>query len=466
METRQGHQGKQNTRNNKNGRGSPARKSMDHRIIETRSGSKQNTSSKKNDLSPPATRRSARVKDRTESSNKKSKSPGSNKKAVARGRSQGKEQQVSSAKKTGKTKSPARSSSKKKAAEGQRISRQTKITTPVKNSRSNSPHSSKRSNKNRKSKRKANHISPANKSNSKSPKSMGQTRRKSELKKTKLSKQEEEKEDDTEIQINLPKKRLSTAVKTEEEDYDRETEVETKKKVSGIKKKMDTEEARRVNPRSMTVFDLNIQIKGSKFVIFRNVYITDKIKMTKLARIIVASMGWLGYWDWTFKINNDLVSCPPDDDDLREKPTTGRCYGDEIKLESFNLKVGDRFEFIYNTKAPWIHEIVIEGLENIDLHQNGNPQDVENAKIVQHAIVSIGNLAVPSDAITKQEYEQAWEDYENGEKEFSKWKKKLGETFDPAKFEKNKVNDSLKIHLYDESKIDPKVKESDSIFKW
>jgi len=464
METRQGHQGKQNTRSTKNGRGSPARKSMDYRGTETRSASKQNTSSKKNELSPPATRRSARVKDRAESSNKKSKSPSSNKKAVARGRSQGKEQQkVSSAKKTGKSKSPARSSSKKKAPENRRTSKET---TPVKNSRTNSPHSTKRSTKNRKSKRKASHISPANKSNSKSPKSVGQTRRKSELKKTKLSKQEEEKEDDAEIKINLPKKRLSAAAQKEEEDYNPETEVHTKKKVSGVKKKMDTEEVRRVNPRSMTVFDLNIQIKGSKFYIFRNVYITDKIQMTKLARIIVASMGWLGYWDWTFRINNNVVVCPPDDDDLREKSTIGRYYGDEIKLESFNLKVGDKFEFIYNTRAPWIHEIVIEGLENIDLHQNGNPQDVENAKVVQHAVVSIGNLAVPSDAITQQEYEQIWEDYENGEKEFSKWKKKLGETFDPTKFEKNKVNDSLKIHLYDESKIDPKVKESDSIFKW
>ena len=426
-------------------------------------------SSKDNDSSPPpSARRSARIKEQNQSSNKKSKSteksPNQQTRAGQRGRSQAKEhQRGSSAKKTAQTKSPAsqRQSSNKKQASGRNA-------TPTKKSRSNSPISTNKSTKNRKSKRKASHISPANKSQSKSPTSVGQTRRKSQIKKTKLTEQQQAGENETEIQINLPKKRLSTAVKAEDQDEEADAEAQqrTKKRVSGLKKKMNTEEVPRANRAHMRVFDLNIQIKGEKFIIFRNVYVNEKIELTKLARILTTSMGWLGIWDWTFKINNSIILCPPDDDSTRGITTPSRRYGDEVKFDSFNLKVGDKFEFIYNTKAPWTHEIVIEDLEIIDLPENGSIQDPEKSKRTQHAVVSIGNMTVPPDAMTKQDFDQVWEDYENGEKEFSKWKRKFGEAFDPAKFEKNRINDLLKIYLYDESQLDPKVKEADLFFKW
>jgi len=243
-----------------------------------------------------------------------------------------------------------------------------------------------------------------------------------------------------------------------------EPEVSNKKKVQGTRKKMNVEEESRKKSSFMKLLDIKVESIGNNFSMWRKIVVTDEMTFAKFARILVASFGWLGYWDWIFKINSSEILCPPDDPVDRQSNIQPNYYGDEIELKFFNLKVGDKLEFIYNTEDPWTHQITIEELNSVDTQAIQNAED-EKYMMTQHALVKEGKLSAPPDSFSMNDYEKAHEDFEKGEKEFAEWRRKFGEGFD-IKFDKNKANEILKIYLYDETKLDSKFKDSDIFFKW
>ena len=71
---------------------------------------------------------------------------------------------------------------------------------------------------------------------------------------------------------------------------------------------------------------MTVEVKGINYNIHRKLMVTDEIPFTKFARIIVTAMGWAGWRNWEFQVNNMNIMVPPDDDADREKSSSQRLH--------------------------------------------------------------------------------------------------------------------------------------------
>ena len=244
-----------------------------------------------------------------------------------------------------------------------------------------------------------------------------------------------------------------------------------KKKVEGTNKKADkaasiAAQANQMSdlPPEINVLEILVQVKGNGYSIWRKVLVSDEIYFTKFARIIVTAMGWMGYRDWAFKINNITIMVPPDDDDDREKETEFKKYADTVRVDSLSLKKDDKISFIYGVEEnPWVHEILVEGVHKVDRNPKNNN---EKSRSAIHGVVVTGMNSCPRDDFNPKDYEKAFDAFKKGTQEYKEWKDKLGDYFNPEAFDKEKINRDLKIHVYDDSNMDPELREEDKMFKW
>ena len=239
-----------------------------------------------------------------------------------------------------------------------------------------------------------------------------------------------------------------------------------KKKVQGTRKRIATEEesVTTTAKETMRILSIRVETKGRNFTIWRTIRTTDGINLTKMARIIVASMGWMGHYHWMFKFDGMEIHCPPEDEKER---VSNVLYADQLTLESYCLKPGDKFQFIYGEGHKWDHEVVVEDLEEINPRESTTTaRHAGRRKLIDYAVVENAYCAVPNDEMSKEEFEKIVGEYENGEVESAKWKSNFGDNYDIMKVDKEGINDKLKIYLYDDSMLEAHIRESDQYFPY
>jgi hypothetical protein len=98
--------------------------------------------------------------------------------------------------------------------------------------------------------------------------------------------------------------------------------------------------------------------------------------------------------------------------------------------------------------------------------------NTEKNRSVNHAVLITGNTAVPNDEITVVQYEKLMEAWFKGPANFKEFKQKNNgdcryySDYDPDQLDKEEINDSLKIHLYDYSKMPKELVEDDIFWTW
>jgi hypothetical protein len=116
---------------------------------------------------------------------------------------------------------------------------------------------------------------------------------------------------------------------------------------------------RRVAGSATSVIQLRIALREVEPPIWRRIQVPANITLIKLADTLLATMGWLGYHLYEYRIQGEAYGDPDPDFD----------YGREIKdlrrvrLERVVRNVGDQFEFLYDFGDGWVHDVTVEAIE-------------------------------------------------------------------------------------------------------
>jgi hypothetical protein len=268
------------------------------------------------------------------------------------------------------------------------------------------------------------------------------------------------------ISTSTGRSRSKKSVKEPEEEKKIEKKEEEPKAVTKGKKMIQVQKGVSTGTRSgmvnkspnIKILEVKVIVRGVNFSVWRTIYMTDEIPMTKAARILVTAMGWLGFRDWEFHVGNHYVIAPPDDPNDKEELSANKRYANEVDLSEYNLKKGDKFTFSYGEDQPWVHDVVVDNVHEIE--RNNPKTATDKAKSVQNAVILVGAGCVPDDNWNSKEYDKIYDEWEkNGHKSSSL-------NFDPEKFDKENMNRLLRIHLYDDSKMDPQMQLEDDLFKY
>ncbi|MES2890458.1 MAG: plasmid pRiA4b ORF-3 family protein [Bacteroidota bacterium] len=181
------------------------------------------------------------------------------------------------------------------------------------------------------------------------------------------------------------------------------------------------------------VIQLNISIQHSEPLIFRTVLVKKETTFFELHHIIQIVMGWQNYHLFEFNLEGYRVG-------LIEESEKRNGYGSDQVLDASQLKITDilsceKETFLYNYDFGdcWMHEISIEKVLKkeakvvypmcIDGNYNCPPEDCGGILGFYHILNIIQDKTHP-------EY-----------KETRQW---VGKKYDPATFDKNKVNRKLR----------------------
>ena len=262
------------------------------------------------------------------------------------------------------------------------------------------------------------------------------------------------------------KKSKSTAKEQSEEkksarnSSEKKTAVTSTGRISTLKKSAAT--ARRsfdLVRQIKYILRLDITLEGLDIPVTRQLLVSTEVTFSKLARIIVSAMGWKGYHDWQFSFEGQTIHTP-----VRGMAEEQKLYGDDLMVDSFKLRVGTAFEFVYNLECEWKHKIRV-----IEWYEMPTKGQFERGKPVYNAVLVEGKGACPPDEV------------EGGPAEYNEMVNVLktqlpkntyneivdvyGTDLNPYKFEKGSANDLLKDIPYDES-YDVTKCDQDQIFLW
>ena len=176
------------------------------------------------------------------------------------------------------------------------------------------------------------------------------------------------------------------------------------------------------------VYQLKINLKGSKPPIWRRVLVKNDINMGTLHGIIQEVMGWDDGHLHMFNIHGENYGVSDPDFDY-EEVSDERKY----KLNRFKFTEKDKFTYEYDFGDSWIHIITVEKLLPVD------------PKIEYPICIKGKNACPPEDCGGLWGYYdmlEAVKDDEHPEHEtYTDW---LGEDFDPETFDVDNVNEKLR----------------------
>jgi len=230
---------------------------------------------------------------------------------------------------------------------------------------------------------------------------------------------------------------------------EKEEKKPAKKKVVANKRKVQTDEEQIPAAKtSAKLLHVTLLFQKDNIDMWRNLTLEEGIPLTKVARALVSSLNWDGIHDWSFKIKEIEILCPEDNEKDRKKSTPICCYGDEVKLEKFELKTGDDFTFIYDPTAhdPWVFKVSVQG----EMIVNRNDPDMK--EMLSQAIYQGGNLNTPSEDMPLADFLKAKEDFDNGRK---------------TSYNDNIDTENIRKRFSSNPYIDIRMDEEDGrLFKW
>ena len=112
-------------------------------------------------------------------------------------------------------------------------------------------------------------------------------------------------------------------------------------------------------PRAKTVHRLKLTLRAVKPPVWRRVEVASSIKLSALAPVLEAAMGWLGGHLHSFEVQGKRFE-PPDDDD----------FGFPIAADERKMRLGEvlpvvksKMRWSYDFGDGWEHDVVVEAIE-------------------------------------------------------------------------------------------------------
>jgi len=218
-----------------------------------------------------------------------------------------------------------------------------------------------------------------------------------------------------------------------------------------------------VKQKRVIEFKISVGYHG-KFSIWRKVLVSENIKFTKLARILLTTMGWTGYQKFEFNIKGDTLHIEDNSKLLQKKY---RRLANEVTLDYYKLQKSEGFKLIYDVEKEqnWSHDVIVE-----DIHIIGEnlPANSDKLKALSHGVcLSGGGCCPPDDIGTPQNYAYVIDllKAKSPRDSYAKYMEFLGEDYNPDECDKNAINNKLKMYAYDEKGLKDDEADSD-LFKW
>lgn len=204
---------------------------------------------------------------------------------------------------------------------------------------------------------------------------------------------------------------------------------------------------------------LDIVLSNIDIPITRQISISTEVTFARLARIIVACMGWKGYHDWKFLINGDEIYTPDIDSE-----DGSRILANEVFLDQYSLEKGQIFEFTYNMSCGWKHMIKIT-----EVREMQTEKQCERGKVTFNPVLVAGKNACPPDEMSggAKEYNMMLKVLASRTPKttYEEYVECYGNDYNSYEFKPIMVNNLLKNFPYDEF-FDTTKGEHDSIFRW
>jgi len=228
-------------------------------------------------------------------------------------------------------------------------------------------------------------------------------------------------------------------------------------KILSIKKK-------NIEVKTKKVLELKISVNHAKFSIWRKILVAEDIKFTKLARILTTSMGWTGYLKWEFSIKGDTLYV---DENNKLSAKQFKRLAHEMTIDYYKLQKNESFRFLYDIEkeVSWVHEVSVEEVHVITSETSANS---DKHKALSYAICGSGaNHCPPDDVGSPQNYATGLEILmsKQPKEAYNKWVDYLGEDYNSEEFDPKGINNSLKLHSYDEQGLKRDAEDED-LFAW
>jgi hypothetical protein len=111
---------------------------------------------------------------------------------------------------------------------------------------------------------------------------------------------------------------------------------------------------------SSSAYLLHIQLRDIEPTVWRRLMVLGSLTLAKLHFVIQGAFGWEDFHLHSFEIH-EVKYVAPDDDDDEDSETL-----DEAEWRVFQLlNVDDLFTYNYDFGDDWIHEVRVEGAENV-----------------------------------------------------------------------------------------------------
>ena len=175
------------------------------------------------------------------------------------------------------------------------------------------------------------------------------------------------------------------------------------------------------------VLQMKITLRHAKPPIWRRIQVNNSITLYELHNIVQITMGWTNSHLHAFTANDVYYSIPSEDD---WQPVVDER---NVYVKDVAGREGAKLEYMYDFGDDWEHTILIEKI-------------LPAIKGEQYPVCVAGRRACPPEDVGGvwgyEEFLQAIEDPSHPEHEsYMEW---AGTGFDPARFDRNEINEMLK----------------------
>ena len=181
---------------------------------------------------------------------------------------------------------------------------------------------------------------------------------------------------------------------------------------------------------SKQVYQLKVTLDGIKPPIWRRLLVKEDINLLTLHEIIQRAMGWADQHLHMFTLAGQIYGDPEDDEfgDLGTKNET------RYKLNKLGLVEKSKFKYEYDFGDSWQHTILVEKI-------------IPAEKGIHYPICLTGRRAFPPEDVGgvwgyENFLEAITDPHHKEHDEYLEW---IGGSFDPEEFDRDEVNELLRI---------------------
>jgi len=179
-------------------------------------------------------------------------------------------------------------------------------------------------------------------------------------------------------------------------------------------------------------YQIKITLKGSKPKIWRRILVPSDLLLSDFHKIIQTTMGWTNSHLHQFIKNRTYYTKRMADDDLWDE--MGNVDYSKIKISDLLKKEKDRIVYEYDFGDGWEHDIILEKIEDKGMNENIPICLTGKTNCPPEDCGGIWGYSELLEILKHPDHE----DYE----EYVEW---LGDEFDPTYFDKNEINEKLKM---------------------